>query len=148
MNGPSTRNRIYFHRLQAQVFRIGQSCYIISYNVSTWFNYCIGCIYFVWCFVAAVCQTLNKYWWRCCSRYHIRICNLICSNGSWSYLTVLKLQKEQISHLYDIDIFWSIVLSLTAWLCINNFTSNNQSKWNSLIFFEKNYRLFHSDWLF
>ena len=112
MDGPSMRNRTYFYRLWAQVFRVGWSCYTIIINVSTWFIICLGYLYFVWRFVNTVSRTSKKSWWRRCSSQHVRICDLICSNGLQLYLTIIKLHEERIRHLYDIDIIVQIILTL------------------------------------
>ena len=134
----------YFYRLWAQLFRFGWRCYTISINVSTWFIARLGRLYFVWRFVTAFCRNSKKYWWCRCLRQHVRICNLIFSNGLQSYLTVLKLHDKRIGHLYEIKTFVRIILSLTSLPCTNYLTSN----FNSLIFFVDYHWIFHLDWLF
>ena len=136
--------RKYFHRLRAQVFRVWRRCYTISINVSTWFIIFLGYLYFVWRFGATFFRTSKNSWWCRCSRQHVRICNLICSKVLQSYLTVLKLHEERIGHLYDIEIFVQIILSLIALPRTNYLTS----KFNSLIFLENYHWLFHLDRLF
>ena len=93
-----------------------------------WF---IGRLYFVWRFSAAVHRTSKKYRWRRCSRQHVRIFNLICSNGLRSSLKVLKSYDKRIRNLYDINIFVQIILSLIA-LHSTNYLNYN---FNSLIYF-------------
>ena len=137
-------DRTYFRRLQAQVFQVGRSCYTIIINVSKWFIVCLGCSYFVWHFGAEVRQNSKKYRWRRCSIQHVRICDLICSNGLWLYLTVIKSHDKRIGDLCDIDIFVQIILSSTALPHTNYLTFN----FNGLIFFENSHWLFHLDWLF
>ena len=98
----------------------------------------------MWRFGAAARQTSKKSWWRRCSRHNVRICDFICSNVLRSYLTVLKLYGERISHFHDIEIIFQIILSLIASPCMNDLTSN----FNRLIFFDSSHWLFHLDWLF
>ena len=66
----------------------------------------------MWRFVNTVSRTSKKSWWRRCSSQHVRICDLICSNGLQLYLTIIKLHEERIRHLYDIDIIVQIILTL------------------------------------
>ena len=144
MDGLPTRDGTYFYRSRAQVFRFGQRFYMIIVNVSSLFIVYLGRLYFVWRFGAAVCQTSKNYWWRYCPRQHVKICDSICSNGLVSYPTVLKSLYERIGHLYDIDIFVQIILSLIALPCTNYLTFN----FDSPIFSENYHWLFHLDWLF
>ena len=141
------RDGTYFFRSRAQVFWVGRRCYTISINRSTWFIVCFfsfGCLYFVWHYGTAVRQNSNYSWWRRFLIQHVSICNLICLNGFWLYLTFLKLHDKQIVHLYDIEIFVQIILIWTALPRTSYLTSN----FNSLILVENSHWLFHLDWLF
>ena len=117
-------DKTYIYRSQSQVFQVGRRWYMISTDISTWIIVCSGRFYFFSRFGAAVPQTLKKSWWRRCSRQHVIIWNLICSNGFRFYPTVLKSHYERIDHLYDINIFVQIILSLIALPCTNYLTFN------------------------
>ena len=136
-------DRIYFYRSRGQVFRVRWRWYTLSINVSTWFIIFLGCLYFVWRFGTALFWTSNQSRRRICLRQHIRIWNLICSNGFRSYPKLLKLHYETIGHLYDIDIFVQFILSFIALICTNYLTYN----FNSRIFFKNFHWLLYLDWL-
>ena len=77
LNSPSTRDRGYFYRVQAQVFRVGTRCYTINITISTWFIIFICYLDCVWHFGAPICKTSKKSWRRCCSIQHVIIYDLI-----------------------------------------------------------------------
>ena len=134
LDGPSTRDRTYFFRLQAQVFRVKRRCYTISTNIYyTLFIFWFGCLNFVWSFGDAVRRIPEKSRWCHCLRKRVRIYDSIFSNSLRSYLTVLKSNYERIGNLYDINIFVQMILSLISLPHTYYLTS----KFNSLIFLKK-----------
>ena len=110
-------------------------------RVSTWFFVCFVRLYFVWRFGVANRWTSSKSCWRCCSTHHIRICDLICSKGLRSYLTIHECIRNE-----------SVICMTSRILCPNHFKFNSltrtkylTSNFNSLIFFENYYWISHLD---
>ena len=117
LDGPSTHDGTYFYRSRAHVFWVGWRFHTMSTNIYTWFIVCFGCLYFLWIFVTTVLQTSKKFWWRCCSRQHVRIYNSICSNVLQLYLYSAKIVSRT-----DRSSVWHRYLGLK--ICSNNFSFN------------------------